>query len=74
MRIINRDLTKEKITVYVTNHQIYIEIFVKYHGKWVKETYFQSYDWEIDQEYVNGTVKYIMHTWNLKNPVVRIIK
>lgn len=73
MKLVNRDLTREKITVYVTNHQIYIEIFVKY-SKWVKETYFQSYDWEIDQEYINSTVRFIKRTWGLKNPKITIIK
>lgn len=74
MRIINRDLTKEKIVVHTTDHQIYVEIHAKIHGKWVKETFFQSYDWEIDQEYVNSTVRFIKRTWGLKDPRIIINK
>lgn len=73
--LVNKDLTRSSITVYVTNgHQIYVEIFAKIHGKWVKETFFQSYDWEIDSEYVQGTIKYIIRTWGLKDPQVIINK
>lgn len=74
MRIINKDLTREKIKLFITNNQIYVEIFAKIHGKWVKETFFQSYDWEIDSEYVQGTIKYIIRTWGLKDPQVIINK
>lgn len=72
MKLVNRDMTKEAVTVYVTGSQIYVEIHAKIHGKWVKETFFQSYDWEIDQEYINGTIKYIIRTWGLKDPQVII--
>ena len=73
MKLMNRDLTKESVVVYVTGNQIYIEVFAKIHGKWVKETFFQSFDWEIDQEYVNGTVRYIKRTWGLKDPQVVVV-
>lgn len=74
MRIINKDLTREKIKLFITNNQIYVEIFVKYKGKWVNETYFQSYDWKPDDEYINGVVKFIIRTWGLKNPQIIISK
>lgn len=70
MRIINRDLTRERIVAYITNNQIYIKIWYKTHGKWVSEFYFQSYDWEIDSEMVNSTIEYVKRTWGLKNPKV----
>lgn len=72
MRIINHDLTKESVHISITNTQIYAEILHKEHGKWVMDTYFQSYDWEPDEELVNSTVRYIKRTWKLHNPVVII--
>ena len=72
MRIINKDLTQEKVSVYTTNHQIYVKIWSKVHGRWTISTYFQSYDWEIDDSIKQSTIKYIVRTWNLKNPKITI--
>lgn len=74
MKVLNKDMTRESIKLFVTNnHQIYAEVFVKHHGKWLTETYFQSYDWSIDEEYINGTIKYIIKTWGLKDPKVVVV-
>lgn len=73
MKVLNKDMTRESIKLFVTNnHQIYAEVFVKHHGKWVKQTYFQSYDWEIDHSYVYGTIKFIIRTWGLKDPKIEV--
>ena len=72
MRIVNRDLTKESVIVYVTDHQVFAKIFHKETGKWTTSTYFQSYDWKPDVELINSTIKYIKRTWGLENPKIII--
>lgn len=68
--LVNKDLTRASITLHITNNQIYAEIWSKSHGKWEKDTYFQSYDWEVSMDMVDTTISYIIRTWNLKNPKV----
>lgn len=72
MRIVNRDLTKESVYVYVSSNQIYARIWFKNHGKWEVNEYFQSHDFLIDKEIITTTIKYIKRTWGLSNPVVVI--
>lgn len=72
MRIINRDLTREVVHVYVTDDQIYAEIYCKSHGKWEHETYFVSYDFLVDEELVEIIIKHIVEKWGLKNPKIII--
>ena len=72
MRIVNRDMTRESIVCYVTRNQIYARIWNKSHGKWESTTYFVSYDFDIDQELIISTVRYIKRTWGLKNPITII--
>ena len=72
MRIVNRDLTKESVIVYVTDHQVFAKIFSKTNGKWKHEEYFQSYDFSIDEELISSTIKYIKRTWGLENPKIII--
>ena len=73
MKLINKDLTKEKIEMFITNNQIFVKIFHKETGKWTTSTYFQSYDFSIDEELISSTIKYITYTWSLKAPVVEVI-
>lgn len=70
MRIVNKDLTRESVNIFITNNQIYAEIYHKSHGKWKTSTYFQSYDWNVDVELINSTVRYIKRTWDLSDPKV----
>ena len=72
MKLVNRDLTKESVHLYVSNHQIYARIWSKTSQKWETETYCQSYDFLIDEELVATTIKYIVRTWNLKNPRITV--
>ena len=74
MRIINKDMTRESVKVFVTKHQIYAEIWSKSHGKWEKSEYFVSYDWEPDIELVRSTISYIKRNWDLKDPKVIVSK
>lgn len=74
MKIINKDMTRESIRVYVSDHQIHAEIFTKNHGKWCKEYYFQSYDWNIDEELILSTCREIKRLWDLRNPRITVIK
>lgn len=71
MRIINKDLTKESIHIYITNNQVYAEIHNKTHGKWVMETFLKEYI-DIDEDTIKSTIKYIIRTFGLKNPKVTI--
>ena len=73
MRIVNRDLTKETVKVFVTGNQIYAKIWSKNHGKWGTEEYFQSYDWNIDEELISSTIKYIIRVWSLKAPRIVVV-
>ena len=73
MKLVNRDFTKESVKVFVTKNQIYAEIWSRSkYGRWESTTFFKSYDFDIDQELVESTVRYIKRTWNLNNPVVII--
>ena len=72
MRIINKDLTKQKVWVNVSGSQIYIEVFSKVHGKWTTETYFEDYSFEVDRELMTIVIKNVIKLWNLKNPKVYI--
>lgn len=74
MRIVNKDMTKESVKVFITNNQIYAKIWTKVHGKWTTETFLKSFDSNIDEELINSTTRYIKRVWNLKDPVVTIIK
>lgn len=70
MRVINKDLTKEKIFVNVSGGQIYIEVFSKVKGKWKIESYFEEYNFEVDKELTNLTISTVKRLWNLKSPKV----
>lgn len=72
MKIVNRDMTRENIKVFVSNNQIYVRIFFHSHGKWQVGEYFQAYDWKVDRELIASTLRYITRTWNLKSPKVVI--
>lgn len=75
MKLVNRDMTRETVTVYVTRNQIFAKIWSKNtHGKWEVSSYFQSYDWEPDEELVEVTIRYIKRTWDLVNPKVIVSK
>lgn len=73
MKVINKDMTRESVKVFITNNQVYARIFAKSHGKWEIHEYFQSYDWEIDQELIKTTIRYIKRTWGLSNPKVEVV-
>lgn len=70
MRLVNKDLTQAKVWVNVSNGEFYAEVFSKVHGKWTTQTYFKSYDFEIDKELTQLTIKEIIRLWNLSNPKV----
>ena len=70
MKVINKDLTHEKMWVNVCGNQFYAEIFSKVHGKWTTEVYFKDYNFEIDKELTQLTIKEIIRLWNLSNPKV----
>lgn len=72
MKVINKDLTHEKMWVNVSNTQFYAEIFSKVHGKWKVETYFEDFGFEVDKELMNLTIKNIINLWKLKNPKLYI--
>lgn len=68
MKVINKDLTSEKVWVNVSGSQIYAEIFSKVHGKWTTQTYFKDYNFDIDRELCDSTIREIKRLWDLKNP------
>lgn len=68
--LVNKDLTKESLSISITKNQMYIRIFVKIHGKWVVNEYFKDYNFEIDEELISSTINYIVRTWGLKAPKV----
>ena len=70
MRLVNKDITQEKIWVNVSNGEFYAEIFYKVRGKWKTEVYFRNYDFEIDRELCNSTIRYIIRECKLSNPKV----
>jgi hypothetical protein len=72
--LVNKDLTRESLRIYVSNHQIYAKIFHKsHHGKWETEEYFKDYGFEIDREHTKLTIKEIKRLWGLQNPKLSII-
>ena len=72
MKLINKDLTRERVWVSITNNQIYARIFSHKSSKWIVDTYFVSYNFEVDSELVESTIKHICRTWGLRNPKVII--
>lgn len=69
--LINKDLTKEVITLYVTGNQIYAEIFSKNTHKWEVTTYFKDFgEVDIDEDLIRSTIRYIKRLWGLKNPMI----
>ena len=70
MKLINKDLTREKVWVNVCGNQIYAEVFSKAHGKWVIDTYFKDFGFEVDRELCELTIKTIYKLWRLENPKV----
>lgn len=68
MKIINKDLTQEKIWVNVSGSQFYAEVFTKVHGKWTTQTYFENFNFEVDKELCKLTIQKIYRLWNLNNP------
>lgn len=70
--LVNKDMTRESVVVYVTNSQIYARIWSKTSQKWEVSEYFKVYDFEIDEELVHSTIQYIIRLWNLKNPRITV--
>ena len=68
MKLINKDLTREKVWVNVSGTQLYAEVFSKVHGKWTTETYFEDYGFEVDKELCKLTIQKIYRLWDLRNP------
>lgn len=70
--LVNKDLTRESVHLYISNHQIYAKIWSRSRNKWCTQTYFQSYDWEIDDSLIESTIRYIIRVWRLNNPRIVI--
>lgn len=70
MKLVNRDMTRECVTIYTKGNQIYAEIWSKTSQKWKIETYFKDYGFPVDKELISSTVRYIKRIWGLKNPKV----
>lgn len=74
MKIVNRDMTRESIQVFVSEHQIYAQIWSRTNNKWSVDEYFKAFSFEVDSELVESSIREIKRLWGLKAPKIIVIK
>lgn len=75
MKLVNRDMTRESIQMFISEHQIYAQIWSKTRtNKWSVDEYFKSYSFEVDEDLIKSSIKEIVRLWGLKAPKIIVIK